>query len=56
MDAVLKQGPAATYLYVDPKTERTTVPGDDIERMAPDAFVLFPHGTAMPDACRLTAG
>jgi hypothetical protein len=51
MDAVLRSVPGARYLYVDPKAERTAVPGDDIERMAPDAFVLFPDGTAMPDSC-----
>jgi hypothetical protein len=56
MDAVLKSVPAARYIYVDPTTERTAVPGDDIERMAPNAFVLFAHGTAMPDACTVAPG
>jgi len=51
MDAVLKAAPGAHFIYVDPRTERTAVPSDDIGRMAPDAFVLFGRATPMPDSC-----
>jgi hypothetical protein len=55
LDKVLAAAPTAGYLYIDAKRERARMPGEDLNHMAPDAFLLFRSGTPISERCAVVA-
>jgi hypothetical protein len=51
LDKMLVTVPDASFIFVDPKRERVRLPSQDVSNYAVDAFVLFPLGTPMKNAC-----
>ena len=52
LDKVIVAAPGVRYIYIDAKREHAHMPGDDLNRMAADAFLLFRTGTLLTDRCR----
>jgi hypothetical protein len=56
LDKVLAAAPTVGYLYIDAKRERARMAGEDLNHMAPDAFLLFRSGTPIAERCAAVAG
>ena len=52
LDKVMAAAPEARYVYIDPRRERAHLPGEDLNRMAVDAFLLFRSGSPAGDRCK----
>jgi hypothetical protein len=51
LDKVMATASEVRYLYIDPKRERAHMPGEDLNRMVVDAFLLFRTGTPVRERC-----
>jgi hypothetical protein len=51
IDKVIATESEIRYIYIDPNRERAHMPGEDLNRMAVDAFLLFRSGTPISDRC-----